>query len=293
MRKKPILVLVFALAILAPLGLAHAQDRDVSAFGGDAYVRLGETVDDVSVFGGSARIDGEVLGDVSAFGGDILLGPAAIVHGSVDAAGGRIEMKPGARVVGGLSTAQPPPEPTLDEHPSRHESGGEPGALIRGLLFSALLFLFALLLTGVVPERMSAMHMAIIKEPGRSAGAGLLGYVSATIVLVALMITVIGIPLALALALLVPVATYVGLAAAATVIGAALPVERLRGRPMLQILSGVTCLFIVAQIPVLGSIALAIVACVGLGALLRTRFRATPPAELGSGEGPYRESAAI
>lgn len=287
MRSSLLLVLVLVLATFASVGLAHAQDRDVSTFGGDAYVRFGETVDDVSAFGGSAHVDGEVLGDVSAFGGDILLGPSAVVHGSVDAAGGRVEMKPGAQIGGRVSTAEPPALRT----PHR-EHGSEVGALARGLLFSALLFLFAMLLTGVVPERMSAMHIAIIREPARSAGAGLLGYVSATIVLVALMITIIGIPLALALAVLVPVATYVGLAAASTVIGAALPIERLRGKPVLQILAGVTSLFVVSQVPVLGSIALAIVACMGLGALLRTRFRASPPAELTpGGEGPYRQAA--
>lgn len=288
---------VLVLALVLPFGaaVAHAQDRDVSTFGGDAYVRLGETVDDVSTFGGTAHVDGEVLGDVSVFGGDVLLGPTAIVHGSVDAAGGRIEMKPGAQIAGGTSMAEPPAIPEAHRDHGHDHEGGEPAALVRGLVGSALLFLFALLLTGVVPERMSAMHVAIIREPARSAGAGLLGYVSATIVLLALMITIIGIPLALALAVLVPVATYVGLAAAATVIGAALPVERLRGRPMLQILAGVGVLFVVAQVPVLGSIALAIVACVGLGALLRTRFRPQPPGELASqaGEGPYRDTAAI
>lgn len=297
MRNRLAPALVLALSVFAPLGSASAQGRDVSTFGGDAYVRFGEIVDDVSAFGGSAHVDGEVLGNVSAFGGDVLLGPTAIVHGSVDAAGGRVEMKPGARIAGATSTAEPIAPPAIDrEHrPHHHGDGGEPAALVRGLLFSALLFLFALLLTGVVPERMSAMHVAIIREPGRSAGAGLLGYVSAAIVLVALVVTIVGIPLALALAILVPVATYVGLAAAATVIGAALPVERLRGRPVLQILAGVGVLFVADQIPVLGSLALAAVACVGLGALLRTRFRATPPAELGSGasEGPYREAATV
>ena len=82
MRPQPTLALVLALSALAPLGVAHAEDRDVSTFGGDAYVRYGEIVDDVSAFGGSVHVDGEVLGDVSAFGGDVLLGPTAIVHGN-------------------------------------------------------------------------------------------------------------------------------------------------------------------------------------------------------------------
>ena len=117
---------------------------------------------------------------------------------------------------------------------------------------------------------------------------GLLGYAGAIVALVALVITIVGIPLALALGILVPVATYVGLAAAATVIGAALPVERLRGRPVLQILAGVSCLFVASLVPGLGMVAIAAAACLGLGALVRTRFRAVPPTELVCGDGPYR-----
>jgi hypothetical protein len=272
----------FSLA-LAPMAVAHAEDRDVIAFGGDAYVPAGQIVDDVAAFGGTVRVDGEVRGDVQAFGGDVLLGPTAIVHGSVDAAGGHIDIAPGARIAGAASAVPVAPETTVDG-PEHHEADGP----VRSLLLHALLFLFALLLSGAVPERMGAMHVAIVKEPLRTAGVGLLGYAGAVLALVALVITIVGIPLALALGILVPVATYIGLAAAATVIGAALPVERLRGRPVMQILAGVSCLFVASLVPGLGLVAIAVAACLGLGALVRTRFRAAPPTELLVSEGPYR-----
>ncbi len=264
--------------------LAHAEDRDLVAFGGDVYVPAGQVVDSVSAFGGAVRIDGEVLGDVAAFGGDVLLGPTALVHGSVDAAGGHIDIAPGARIAGAASAV--PVTPTAP--PEEHDAGGP----ARSLLLHALLFLFTLLLSGAVPERMGAMHVAIVKEPLRTASVGLLGYAGALVALVALVITIVGIPLALVLGILVPIATYVGLAAAATVIGAALPVERLRGRPVMQILAGVSCLFVASLVPGLGAIAIAVAACLGLGALVRTRFRAAPPAELFSGDGPYRTQTA-
>jgi len=282
MRFSSFVVALFAFVL--PVGVAHAEDRDVSTFGGDAYVRRGEIVRSVSAFGGDAHVDGEVLGNVAAFGGDVLLGPTAIVHGSVDAAGGHVEMDAGARALGGTTSVAP-----QREHGGHGRHGG-PAALVRGLVGASLLFLLALLLTGVVPERMSALHVAIIREPGRSVGAGVLGYAGALLLLISLVITIVGIPLALALAVMVPVATYVGLAAAVTVIGAALPFERLRGRPILQILAGVGVLFVISQVPVLGAVAVAIVACLGVGALVRTRFRAAPPAELTS-EGPYRSPA--
>lgn len=278
-------VLLSCLVVLAPLAVAHAEDRDVVAFGGDAYVPVGQVVDDVAAFGGTVRVDGEVRGDVQAFGGDVLLGPTAVVHGSVDAAGGHIDIAPGARIAGAAS-AVPVASPNAEGHED-HEADGP----VRSLLLHALLFLFALLLSGAVPERMGAMHVAIVKDPLRTAGVGLLGYAGALVALVALVITIIGIPLALALGILVPVATYVGLAAAATVIGAALPVERLRGRPVLQILAGVSCLFVASLVPGLGLVAIAVAACLGLGALVRTRFRAAPPAELITGDGPYRAQA--
>ncbi len=274
-------VLCSCLFVLASAGIARAEDRDVVAFGGDAYVPAGTLVDDVTAFGGSARIDGEVRGDVQSFGGDVLLGPTAVVHGSVDAAGGHIDIAPGARIAGAASAV-----PAAPEHHDHHDAGGP----ARSLLLHALLFLFALLLSGAVPERMGAMHVAIVREPLRTAGVGLLGYAGALVALIALVVTIIGIPLALALGILVPVATYVGLAAAATVIGAALPIERLHGRPVLQILAGVSCLFVASLVPGLGLVAIAAAACIGLGALVRTRFRAAPPAELLVGEGPYRSA---
>jgi hypothetical protein len=45
-------------------------------------------------------------------------------------------------------------------------------------------------------------------------------------------------------------------------------------------------------VPVAGGLATAIAACLGVGALLRTRFSATPPTDLPNGDGPYRTQAA-
>jgi hypothetical protein len=292
MRWLSMSALVIAASLLSPLAARADQPHDRTSFGGDTYVRQGEVVADVAAFGGSVRVDGEVLGNVASFGGDVVLGPTAVVHGNVDAAGGRIEMLPGARLDGGTAIVPPlpalrPVDPVEPEPHHEHESGGP----MHGLLLSAMLFLFALLLTSAVPERMSAMHVAIIREPGRSIGTGLLGFAGAAIVLVALVLTIVGIPLALAMAVLLPIATYVGLAAAATVIGAALPFERLRGRPVLQILAGCGVLFVVSQVPALGTLVLGVVACAGLGALIRTRFRNVAEAP-STGEGPYRTASA-
>ena len=94
------------------------------------------------------------------------------------------------------------------------------------------------------------------------------------------------------LGLALPVATYVGLAAAATVIGAALPLEGLKGQEVLQLALGVGVLFFASIVPTVGTVASVAFACLGFGALIRTRFRTDPPEDLPSGEGAYRTPAA-
>jgi hypothetical protein len=127
---------------------------------------------------------------------------------------------------------------------------------------------------------MSAMHKAIIREPLRSGALGLGTYVAAVVLIIALAITVLGIPAAVVLAFGVPLATYVGLAACATVIGAAIPAEALNDRPILRLASGVGVLWVCSLVPVIGPLLVAVVACIGVGALVRTRFRTEAPREL-------------
>lgn len=274
---------VLSLSLAVP-AFASAQSRDRTAIG-DAVVGWGESVDDVVAIGGSAIVDGEVRGDVTALGGSIRLGPHARVLGDAHAVGGSIDVMPGAWApranAGWVPPVPPAPVTELDHH---HE---EIGGFFRSLVAHALLFLLGLFLIGLVPERMGAMHVAIVRDPLRTVGTGVGAYVAAGVLVVALAISLIGIPAAVALTVAVPVATYVGLAGAASVVGAALPLEGLRGAPVRQLLAGVTVIFVLSFVPVLGPVLIAAAACLGVGALVRTRFRAQPPLSL-VGEGAYR-----
>ena len=70
-------------------------------FGGDVVVAENELVtDDVVVFGGTARIDGEVNGDVVVIGGRAELGPRAHVRKELTVIGGALQRDPGAIVDG-------------------------------------------------------------------------------------------------------------------------------------------------------------------------------------------------
>lgn len=286
-------IVALTLALAAMPGVAHADpgSHDRVAFGGDAVVAPGEVVESVAAFGGDAIVRGRVEGDVVAFGGDVELAPGAEVLGSVSSFGGEVDAAPGARWDAsdqGLAWTEPTERTGL---------GAFLEDTFRQLVAHGLLFLLALLLMGLAPDRVGAMQVAIVRDPVRTALHGLAGYVTSAALMIALAITLIGIPAAVALALVLPLATYVGLAASATVIGAALPVDGLRGRPVRQLAAGVLMLFVASLVPYLGTIVIAAASCLGVGALIRTRFRASPPAELlGAGPvveaGPYRTQAA-
>ena len=277
--------LFFVLGLtLAAWPLAARAQRDRVGFGGDVVVGAGEAVDSVAVFGGQARIDGRVEGDAVAFGGDVVLGPGAEVGGSVASIGGRVDAAPGAQVRSAASR----PVPWAGWRPARSEPGPL-SKLGQGLLLHGLLFLLALVLWGAVPARLAALQGAIVRDPVRTGLTGLAGYVGGALLTVLLALSILGIPAALALAVLLPLATYVGLCATASVVGAALPLEPLRGQPVRQLAAGVSVLFVASLVPVLGTVLVGLASCLGLGAILRTRLRPSLPAEpAGLGAGPYR-----
>lgn len=286
---KAISFLCLVSALLVPMSaLAQAPDR--VAFGHDVQVAAGEVVHDAVSFGGDTLVEGTVEGDAVSFGGSVRLGEGASVRGEVVSFGGHIESADRA----GSAVVAP------GDAPSAERAGSGPievvwswfGETARSAVMHVLLFLIGLLMLGAGRERLGAMQVTMIKDGLKTAGTGLVGYVAAIGGIILFAITLIGIPAAIVIGLAIPVATYIGLAAAASVLGAALPLPQLQGKEVHQLAAGVAVLFMASLVPVAGTIATAIAACLGVGALLRTRFGTTPPTDLPDGEGPYRTAAA-
>ena len=126
------------------------------------------------------------------------------------------------------------------------------------------------------PQRMKGLESAVRSQPVLSGVVGFLALVVALPLTVFLLITLIGIPVAallwLALAFVVPM----GLAAIANAVGTAMPMGRMRRTQAMVLAIGLFALLLLAQVPVLGPIALSLAVCVSLGAVLRTRLGATP-----------------
>ncbi len=68
---------------------------------------------------------------------------------------------------------------------------------------------------------------------------------------------------------------YVGLVAAAAVLGAGLPFSALQGKPILQLGAGIAIVFFAGLVPVLGTLVVVIITAIGFGAVILTRFKAT------------------
>jgi hypothetical protein len=276
-------------------------------FGGDVVVRAGERVNDVATMGGDVEIAGEVAGEIVTMGGDVEIREGGVVHGGVFTMGGDVDVREGGVVhgelatmggevtvaegavtsgrVGGGSVQIAPGSYGDDDDDDAHsrDRGSAIGRWFDRALGSAakhaLLFLLGVLLLGLFPERIAALQRVIVGSPGRSGVSGLLGFVGAVVLTVILAVTIIGIPGAVIVALGAFAAFYIGLVSMATVVGAALPITRLKSRPILQLGAGILALYLASLVPVVGTIVTAIVATIGFGAVILTRFRKYGPGE--------------
>ncbi len=271
--------------------------HDVLTFGGDAHVARDQEVRDVITMGGDATIDGRsygsvvtmggdavvsgvVVGDVVTMGGDIRVRDRGVVHGRIDSLGGEVQVDSpnGASTFSSTTPSMAIGARSVDLDRAMHE---EEGDVVWAVLRYSLLFLAAILFLAIAPERFGRVQRAIVERPVRTLATGTLGMIVSGVVMVALCVSLIGIPIALVLAIAAPVVTAAALASVVPVIGAMLPTRHLEGRPVARLAAGACALFIVTRIPFIGGLALALALLAGLGALVLTRFGVREAGERG------------
>jgi hypothetical protein len=279
----------------APDAPGRAEGEDPGprmTFGGDAEVAAGERASEVITFGGDALVAGEVLEDVVSMGGDVRVRRGGVVGGDVVTMGGDLHLEPGGEVRGDPVTMGGTVMRHEGEGDARDGSDGSSAAVVQGasddgahqgwlsdalgsVTRHALLLLLGLLLLGLMPRRLQTWQAAVAGSPLRSGAVGLLTFLVAIVLCLVLVVTLIGIPAAILLALMIPLAAYVGLAVTAGVVGAAMPFSALRERPVLQLTVGVGLLLVVSWIPVVGTLVTLVAMLLGTGALVVTRLGRT------------------
>lgn len=265
-------------------GLSDGGDK---AAMGWLHVGENETVKDAVTLGGM-DVEGTVQGNAVALGGTVKLGPKAVVHGDAVSIGGHLDIDPGAKVygsrvamdLGSLGTfyrRSKHPEPlspavdaALPAPPARRARGWVAG-IAAGAAHYAVFFVVALLLVTFVPERTRAISNELRRAPGHCLGIGLAGAVTLLPLTVLLIVTLLGIPVAILLWFCVPPIALLGFTSLALEVGARIPPGTQRTQVAVLGL-GILVLFLVSLVPFVGAAVLGLAGLASFGAVLRTRL---------------------
>ena len=185
---------------------AHSTSSDIVRFGSDVTISHDQVVDgDVVSFGGAVEVRGHVTGNVSAMGGDLTLASTARVDGDVVCIGGTLREEPGSSVGGQRVTAPRTPGAKFFM-PVLAVVGTGVQMLVHAISLLIMLGI-AWLFVKLAPGRTQSALDLIEREPGPAFIIGLLlwaliipSVIALALVIAVLCITIIGIPLAAAVA---------------------------------------------------------------------------------------------
>lgn len=252
---------------------------------GPVTVSAGEELDSVVSWGGPVTVEdqGKVKGDVVAFGGDVVLKPRAEVGGDAVSFGGKVVRESGARVGGqvvsfggsGLSQAVAARAVGAARPPSSQSSGGESSSLAGFLLQFASLFGLGFVLMMFAPQRLKAVEAELAAAPVRNGVIGLLATIASVPLTLFLVLTVVGIPVALVFWVLAALAVVASLVVLSNLLGAKLPAFRLKKTQASALALGILAMLLLSRIPVLGPLVVGTAVTATLGAIVRTRFGQT------------------
>ena len=240
-------------------GLAWIGAHDATIGG-----RFGSTL---TVYARRIVVSARVVGDVRLVGETIEVLPDARIEGKLTYKSGKeIEVHPGATV--GAVVREPGTFPRFEL----------PGAILfRPLLILGLLAVGALLLR-LFPRFTTSALQTVDAAPLKSLGLGTAIFFSVPPVALLLVITIIGIPIALAAAALYAVALLVGYLVAASFLGDALlkaARKQASAGSWLRIAAlavALIVLWLVWNVPYAGPLLIALVTIVGLGAMVLQAF---------------------
>lgn len=300
------LLLLLAFCMIPALSFAQTETQqgtvetqiyqgDVVQFTGNITINPDEQIrGDVVAMSGDIDVRGKVYGDVTAMAGNIRLHSGSLVTGNVTTIAGNIERDEGASVAGSITSREGitgtgdsrfsyPYHHNYDYRFNFHHPS--PWSRFSGWLFS-LLGLLALTAAAVAvfPKNLNAMNNSLEAEPLRQLGIGLLGWAALPVVLLALVLTIIGIPVAILAAICLPVVVIIGFVVMALFAGRQL--DKALGdrwprfvdeRPLIQGLKGIALIWIIKAVPLVGWLIWPLAALFGMGTALATRFGTNRP----------------
>ena len=283
-------------------------DGDLVVFNGSAFLEVDSRVEgSVIVWKGDAEVDGTIESDLVVSNGEITLGEDARIERNVICSWScDVEQAEGAHVEGIIIEGTRLPLldlPFTPEFQFEQDRGfrmpfpvtgwaAAPGAalgfalrFIRGVASILVIAVVAGLVALIWPRQTARIGQTIVEAPGQTFGIGLLASAAAIAAVVVLAITICLAPAAIVIAIALGIAGLFGWIGAGAMVGERL-LKALNARetaPMWAaglgtlVISLVSAgLGIVQCVAILGAIATFVLGCMGLGAVVLTRFGTTP-----------------
>jgi hypothetical protein len=290
----PGLTLLAAFLIGGGIALAHSSTQVETActeknhkpsFGSTVVVNSGEVIcSDLTSFGGTVVVQGEVRGDVLAFGGDVLIG--GDVTGNVLAYGGSVTLQNSAHINGDIHVCGGHLTPGFNSQLSGSVIGcpqsvwlliiSNGGPVFR--FWSLVLWLaLGIFFTSLFPEHVMLVRTTVKSKTRRSLVLGVLSLCLAPPVITVLLALIISIPLAIIVAVGLIAAWALGTVAVGWLIGnritqMIIPHFNMRRMREMQTVVGLTALALVGSIPYIGWLITLTAGLLGLGAVFLSRF---------------------
>jgi cytoskeletal protein CcmA (bactofilin family) len=252
------------------------------AAGGNVRVARDALVDgNASLAGGSIEVDGGVGRDLRAYGESIVIN--GVIGGDVELAGERIRIGPDARIAGKVEyrSGRPiviDPEASIGrgitemQKEKRWMRSIGRGTTVMGTTFSFGLVLIGALMLLALPRFTREAAMKLRQRPAIAAGVGCVMLLGVPFMILLLVLTIIGIPLALLFAFGYVVLLLLGYLIAAIFLGDTV-LERIStgkaqsiGWRMLFMLLALVAIAVVRQMPFIGGVVVAVLFVAGIGA---------------------------
>jgi hypothetical protein len=256
---------------IPPAAPAAPEDPGVR-FSGPLVVEIGQRLEKAVSFGGPVDVHGDVLGDAVSVGSDIVVRSTGVIEGNAVAVGGNVVIEPGGHVAGDRVALG---EPIGVTSVAGAFGDGTPKGVVRGL-FRQLSVLSCLmgagvLLMGLWPQNVERVARPLGDRPFWYAVAGAILTASFVLGSGLLAITLVGIPLAVLLSIVLAVAWLLGVVALCKAIGERFPVLERNGA-WASFLAGAVILGAVSLLPYVGPLLVILVGFPAVGAALLTRL---------------------
>ena len=291
MRRPLIVAFATLLTLLVPITVLAAQASDgtsetVFKIGGTTTIGPAERVDSVVVIDGDIVLQGTATNTVWVVRGDAVV--SGQVEGDVMVIDGTLTLESGAAVTNVSllrSTLNRAPDAVISGSLNQQAEFVPIGAEVESaspvfwILSTGVLLALGAIGVALFGRRLMDLGRDLRTRPGPSALTALVVWVGLPILAVLMAITLIGIPVALAIAVLVlPVLWFVGYVVAGAVLGeavaSALKLTAQPERPYLPVLIGIVLFQVIGLIPVLGGLIVGLAGMAGSGALVHRLVQA-------------------